>query len=329
MARELSLMLELAAGNPKQPKRLKSELASLLEARKEVYAYKNGAIEIVPKVRELLLSEAVERTGLIQTEIFNTVISGAKSRVCMREIMPKVSMDRDMMNIPIGTPFIYAPKVAEGAEIPSIYQNYTYKTLQVEKFAYKIPISHELLQDCKFDLMGIEEEKVGASIENTLNRNMLTELLDNAGNEHDTTGSDQGIVACVNARKEIETDHFMPDVVVCHPQFYAKILLDYKPAYNQIAQGVLQSGILPDIAGLRPVVLTIADASSTYIWEYDTDGDIGGLVLDTKNAGIIGMREDISVEMHEDAFKMVDCPIIWARFDQTFIHANAICRVEY
>jgi hypothetical protein len=319
MTKELSMMLELAFGSPKNPAKIKNHLASALEQRKELYAFKDGGVEsIAPaKVRELILSESVERAGLVQTEIYNTVVSGSKAKVCMRDAFPVAKMNTDVMNVPVGNAFIYAPLVAEGAELPSIYQNYTSKTLTAKKYGNKIPISHELVQDAKFDLVGIELEKTGAGVENKLNQLMLTALLDGAGNEHDCAGSNVGITAVIGARKLVEEDGFYPDTLIMHPSAYAQVLTDYKPAYNWKAEDVLQSGVIPDVIGLKPFVTNVADDSSTYTWGYGTDSYIGMVVADSKSGGIIGMREDISVEMHDDPFKMLVAPIVWARFDSS------------
>lgn len=331
MTKELSMMLELAQGTPRNPTKLKNHLAASLEQRKELYAYKGGEVEsIAPsKVRELILSESVERAGLVQTEIYNTVVSGSKAKVCMREAFPIAKMNSDVMNVPYGNAFTYAPVVAEGAELPALYQNYGYRTLTAKKYGNKIPISHELVQDAKFDLVGIELEKVGAAVENKLNQLMLTSLLDNAGNEHDCTGSNTGITAVIGARKLVEEDGYYPDTLIMHPSAYAAVLADYKPAYNWKAEDVLQSGIIPDIIGLKPFVTNVADDSSTYTWGYGTDSYIGMLAVDSKAGGIVGMREDISVEMHDDPFKMLVAPIVWGRFDASYIQANAISRIEY
>ena len=324
-------MMELAYGNPKNPSKIKNHLAASLEARKELYAYKDGTVESVAptKVRELLLSESVERAGLVQTEIYSTVVAGAKARVCMRNVFPSAKMNTDVMNVPIGSAFTYAPVVAEGAEFANLYQNYSYAALTAKKYGNKIPISKELVDDSKFDLVGIELEKVGAAIENKLNQLMLTKMLDGAGNEHDCTGSNLGISAVISARQLVEEDGFYPDSLVMTPGMYAAVLGDYKPAYNWKGEEVLQSGIIPDIVGLNPFVTNVADDSTSYTWGYGTDGYIEGFMVDSKAAGILGMREDISVEMHDDPFKMLVCPIVWARFDASALNANAIARIEY
>lgn len=83
------------------------------------------------------------------------------------------------------------------------------------------------------------------------------------------------------------------------------------------------------ILGLKSVVTGVTDNSSTYTWDYDSDGDIGMCVLDSKNAGAIVIRRDISVERYSDPIRDLIGIGVTARFDADRLHANASARVEY
>jgi len=233
------------------------------------------------------------------------------------------------MRVPYGNAESVAPMKAEGAEFAAMYQDYNYVTLEAETYGNFVPITRELIEDSKFDIIAIELEKMGRNLENQLNQMALTELLDTAGNEHDTAGSNQGITAIIKAKALCETDGFYPDSVIMSPAAWGMVFVDYKPAYNPSAEDTLRNGVMPQIAGLKPFVCGVTDASATYTWDYDADGEIGMLVVDSKAAGIIGMRKDINVVMHEQPLKMLTSPVVSARWDFEAIHANAISRIEY
>ena len=53
------------------------------------------------------------------------------------------------------------------------------------------------------------------------------------------------------------------------------------------------------------------------------------LVFDSGNAGFIGIREDVTIKAFEQPLKMLQSPIVYARWDFATLHADAISRVEY
>lgn len=306
----------------------RKELAMRLPETK-ARAYQDGNVYEVDNLRAFVLSEDLEGSGLVQIAIHDTVMKGAIKAKCFREVIPVIRMSTDTMRVPYGNGEQIAPQVNEAAEFPAMYQDYNYATLTALKYGNQIPISQELIDDSKFDIVAIELEKAGRNLESTLNQLCLNEFLDGADNEHDTAGTNQGIIAIVNAKKEIESDGFYPDKVVLHPQAFGKVFVDYKPGYNPAAEDTLRSGILPQIAGMTPYQCSVADSTTSYIWEYDTDADIGMLAFDSANAGFIGMRQDVTVKMHEQPLKMIQSPVVFARWDVVHTNGNATCRVEY
>jgi HK97 family phage major capsid protein len=311
-------LLELERGNTNDRKRIVESLP------KELTNINGETIK-----RELLLSEAVSRTGLIPIEIYNTVVEGSKPFVCFRNALPITGMNTDSLQVPYGDAGVYADIVAEGANFPAYYQNYTYLGLTAKKFGYTVPVSQEMVDDAKFGLIEIELKKGAAAVENKLNRYILGKMLDGAGLEHDTAGSNQGILAAISAKTLVLKEGFMPDKFVMAPDFWGKIMADYKPAYNEPAEATLRSGMPPSLVGLDPMMCSTLSDSATYTWAYASDGNIGGLVFDSLHGGIIGMRQDISVKMAEDPFKMLVSPLIYARFDGGVVQSDAICRIEY
>jgi hypothetical protein len=278
--------------------------------------------------RELLLSESIERTGLVQTQIYGTVIHGANFVTCMKEACMNVTMDTDVMNVPYGNTSMYAGIVAEGAEVPNQYQDYSYKTLTAKKYAQKAPISEELIADAKFQLVNIELEKLGRNLENARNRIMIDTMVANAGLEMDTAGTNQGLLAVLGAKVKVTDAGFNADTFVMHPELYGKVFADYKPAYNVDAEKTFRSGDIPPILGMKGYVAGIT-ATTAVNWDYDTDNDYGGLVFEKNAAAALGIRQDITVKYAEDPFKMLISPVAYWRGDGSFINANAVCKIRF
>lgn len=280
-------------------------------------------------VRELLLTESIEGTTLIQTEMYNTVVEGAEPQKCFREALPIFHTSTDTLRVPIGATGSYAAQVAEGTEIPMGEQDYSYRDFDILKYGVRPMITNEMIEDSKFDVVAQEVKKAGAKVENKLNQLHLTTLLDNAGNEHDCAGSNLGVKAIGSAAALIRADGFNPDSVVLSPPAEGLVLNEFVPSNYVGAQTVMNSGQVPKIIGLDSRVCGVADDSDTYTWGYAADGNIGMLVLDSSEAGATAMRRDISLAKYADPVRdLVGCSVT-ARFAVNYLQANAIARVEY
>jgi len=280
-------------------------------------------------VRELLLTESNYSTELIVETMSDVIIEGAQSMVCAREASNTVTGVRNPFKFPLGAAFGYAEIVSEGAQFPMNNQDYDYKQFEAQKIAWDAPITQEMVEDCTIDLIMQEIKYAGKAIEAKLNRLWLTDALDNAGLEHDTAGSNQGIKAVINAKGLMKAAGFVPDTLVMHPHAEAMVMADYATAYTPQWAEAIRTGTLPDVVGLKPYVLNVAEDSTSYTWEYNSDGDIGMLVLDKAHGMGCVIFKDITVNRFEDPTRdLVHLPVRM-RADVGYLHANAICRIEY
>ena len=321
--KNLETLLRMCVAGPTERKALAERLP------KKMRAYQDGQTYEIDNVREFILSTDLEGSGLVQYEIDATVRKGAVKAKCVREALPIIRMTTDTMRVPYGNGEQSPPTVKEGAEFPAMYQDYAYVTLEAVKRGWHVPIGEELIMDSKFDIIAIELEKAGRNLEHQLNEMVISTMLDDATNEHDCTGSNLGVKAIVGAKTLVDADGFNANRVILHPQAYGQVFSDFVPSYNAPAEGILESGKLPMLAGVSPYVCSVPDISSTYTWGYAADGNIGMLVFDSDNAGFIGIREDITVKAHEQPLKMIQSPVVYARWDFASLHKDAVSRVEY
>ena len=281
----------------------------------------------VQPVRELLIGTDIQSTNLIQTEVLRTVTDGAEAVKCFRNALPIYTMTSNSMIVNVGSAGSYAPEVAEGAEVPNIDSNFTAVTFAAKKRAVRPMITRELMKFGAIDLIEFEIAKAGKRVENSLNQKALTVMLDGASLEKDTAGTNQGVAALAASIALVQDAGFLPDSVVMHPEFLAKVLAEFVP--GQYDSSVRETGIIGRLLGLDVYVCGATGASTTYTWGYAADGEIGAIVFAKDSGAAIGMAEDLSVEQFEDPIRDMSGMIVKSIFDVKVLNSAAICRIEY
>lgn len=294
----------------------------------------------IKPARELLLSDAINSTTLIQTEINRTIMDGAQPARCMRDAVPVIPMTGNSMQINIGSSGRYAPFVGEGAEFTVKNQEYTARTWTAKKIG-EIPLcTKEMVNDSLFTIVEQEVRAAGEACENTLNQWMLKVILDNADNEYDMAAAVAalgGAAAIREAKALIAADGYHADTVIIHPQVETYICKDYTPiAYNPVAQEQMRTGLLPMIlgcklyeCGVELTTTTTPTASASYVWGAPTDSYIGMALFDSRKVGYIGMRQDLFVEDYRDPLRDLISGKVSMRVACQYGLAAAMSRVEY
>jgi hypothetical protein len=310
MTQLLIRALEAANAGPSEKKVLQEkiitrDLAAFERSTGQRYMVEGEDGKVKP-ARELLLSEAVETSTLVQTEVYTTVMEGAKPAQCMRDAVPIYPMTSNAMDVVIRPAGRYASFIGEGSQYPIKNQDYGKMTLTARKIG-EIPLcTKEMVDDSQFSVIEMEVKAAGEACENTLNQWMLQVLLDNAGNEYDINAAVAalgGAAAIREAKALIAADGFHADHVIYAPQVETYIAKDYTPiAYNPVAQEQMRTGLLPMILGCRLhecgielTTTTAPTASSTYTWGAPDNGYIGMCLIDSAKCGGIGMRHDLFV----------------------------------
>lgn len=280
------------------------------------------------RVRELLLTEAIESTTLIQSEAHATVMEGSEPAICIRSALQTVGMKSRTMNWTVGETGTYAPEVPEATDIPIDNQDYDTVEFVAKKYGVRPLISNELIEDGLFNVAELEMKKAGRRVENRLNQNGITEIIDSAGLEHDTAGTNQGIKAIAAAVSKVRAAGFNPDTLIMHPSAEAIVLQEFVPTNYYPTEAIVNTGMVPNILGLKTYTCGVTK-NGTQEWDYDTDGDIGMVVYDSVAAAATGMRRDLTVENYDDPIKDMVGMTVTSRFDVEVIIPNATCRIEF
>jgi HK97 family phage major capsid protein len=290
--------------------------------------------------RELLKTEAIESTNLVPTEYQATLLEGAEPNKIMRNIFGVIPLKSNDKSIPVGESGGVLPKASEAGELKQREQAYSKVSFSTTKYGAADFISSELIEDGLFDVVAAEVKKIGARGENTLNEVMLAELLDEAGQEHDTTGSDQGLKALAAARKLMKKEGYGPNSLIMSAEFEGTVAAEGTAFGSYIGSlgggaSYVTTGQIPRLLGMTPYQydpFTTTYASDTYTWDYGADGEIGAVLVDlTQQGAFIGMRRDLSVKNFDDPVRDIVGAAVTMRFDVQVADNldDGICRVEY
>lgn len=350
MTQLLIRALEVAAADGAKKKELQENIVRryLPQVEKELgaaYVIQNGDGKKF-RARELLKSDALDSTTLIQTEIRRTIIEGAEPAKCFRGdangnggAMAGIPMGSNTLQINIGESGSYAPIVGEGAEIPIKTQKYTPRTWTAVKFGERPAITQEMLDDSLFAVAELEIRKAGMRIENSLNQWCVRTLMDNAGNSYDinaAAGTVAGITAILGARTLLMADGYIPNTYVAHPNATQYMIKDFVPSYTQEALAIVQEATLPRAAGCNGFecgvdcnTTTSPFKSTALTWGAPTDGYIGYFVYDRENAGYIGTRQDIIIKEFDDVIRDLKNFTVTGRYAVQYGVANSISNVVF
>jgi hypothetical protein len=276
---------------------------------------------------------------LIQSEFYNAVLEGAEPNKVIRNALRVIPMKSNQQTFTLGETGGVLPLVAEGAELETNNQDYTTVTLTSKKYGEKGIITNELIEDAMYDIVALEVAKSGARAENTLNHVALTMLLDDAGLEHDTAGTNQGFKAIAAARRAMKQVNYNPDIcIICAEAEYA-LITDAQLSYASYFGGAgttpaVSQGVVPPLMGIKfTPSLDPGDTtydSGTYTWDFGADGEIGMVLVDSASlAAVIGLRRDITVKDYDDPIRDLKGAALTMRFATGSPFDNGICRVEF
>jgi len=276
--------------------------------------------EYVAKVQSHELSASEDLRRLTQKAYYNAVIAGAKRREFMRKILPVVKTGSHRVRVFTSDANGYASKGAYKGEPPVFHPKYTSVDAVTEK-AWTLPLApKELIEDAEFGLIENEVSLAGMRLENTLNQDAISVLIDNA--EHSTTcGATSYYQAIENACVYIANSQFTPTYIIATPRFFFRLATTGPmPPLNvpdKDYQGVLTWRCLP--------VASNGDEN----WAWENAGDVGAVILDAEMAGLILMKEDITVKKYSDPLDDLRGAIVEMKYKVVVTKPKAICIIKH
>jgi hypothetical protein len=327
---KLTKMLEYSyAGNTEKKRMANSE------------SFKKTVLDTVPKTeKELLLTEGMESTTLLQTEVYNTILEGAQPEMTVRNIFPVIKTDTNQIRLTYESGALAkAGEVAEGAAIPIHTENFDTKNINIKKIGVRPVITNELIEDGLWNMVEFELKRAGQKIEHKLNYDVIQEAIDKDSYSNIASvdaGSAFTVQNILDGIAEINYNHYKPTDLILTPW-----------AENRLVSGnnLLQANYAGDNQALRNYnvgnlfglkmhrLSTRGESTDTYKWagidgKIDTAYDVSALLCDPSYC-MIGMRRDISVEQYDDPIHDLVGIAATMRYGVKTIEGKKACIIEH
>lgn len=191
--------------------------------------------EVVPRdqyiARALTSDAATELDVLWREEILDTVVAGAQSRQIARDTTNVQTVNAKKGDLAAHGQTKFARTNDEGASAAFDERDYTAIPYDCEKFEMGFAIQEELIDQAEIDQIESEIAGAGAAVENSINRQYVTNAIDNAGNDHSSVGNEIAVQDILEAAEFPADSDFDPvDVAVIHPEALTELADD--PSLN-------------------------------------------------------------------------------------------------
>ena len=326
-------LLKDFAGEDGQPKTLGASKPKELEGGK---ALGSGTDDYIK--RTLFSASTFEEVDtLFREQLLETVMAGAERRKIARDAANVINATTRRGDVPVAQDEGFARATAEGAEIRDDRESYTTVPFDTTKYATGARITDEMVDHAMVDLIERQISFVGAKVENAINREWLTTLVDDAGNNFDTSGSDQGVPAINGAYGEVDDDDFIPDTFVTHPEYRTTLFDDENIAFANRAgtDDVIRERVFDPLLSVEH----FGGSSSVYdseaggeSWGFSTDGDKGAVVYDRDNIHVVMYNpegNDIQIKDYDDPVRDLRGVNARVHTDTIYSQARAASTVEY
>jgi len=278
-----------------------------------------------------------EINTLFREQLLETVMEGAERRKVARDAANIINAETRKGDVPVGRDEVFATEVAEGAEIRDDREEYDTIAFNTTKFGQGARVTDEMVDHAMVDIIERQIEYVGAAVENAINREWLTTLVDNASNNHDTQGSNQGVPAINAAYGEVDSDDFIPDSFVTHPEYRTTLFDDSNIAFANRAgtDDVVRERVFDPLLSVTHYGSSDATYDSTNgseTWGFANDGEKGAVVYDSDHVHVVMYNpdgNDIQVKDYEDPIRDLQGVNARVHTDTIYSQQRAASTVEY
>jgi hypothetical protein len=287
-------------------------------------------------------SDQEEIDTLFREQLLETVMAGAERRKIARDAANVINAETRQGDVPVASDEVFAPALAQGSGIRDDRELYDTIEWNTTKHGQGARVTDELVDQAMVDVIERQIEFIGAAVENSINRTWLTTLVDNAANNFDTAGADQGYSALNSAFGEVDKQDFIPDSYVTHPEYRTILFDDTNLAYANragtadVLQNREEASLVDNLAGLD----SHAGASSnTYdsddgseTWGFANDGEKGAVVYDSNHIHVVMYNpdgNDIQIKDYEDPIRDLNGVNARVYHDTVYSQRRSAATVEY
>lgn len=262
-------------------------------------------------LKRALANDSVTNTDILfREELMESILQGAEPAKLARDMSNVFSVNKRTGDHPRGPDQRYAQTYSQGAEINSRSDGFDTYRFETEKLAEGYEITNELIAESEPDVLEWLVRHTGENVENALNRQFITALVEDAADSNDVdadVGGDDDLSAAQAwnyAQTEIDVADFGPaDTAVGHPYFTRSLFEDTNIAYAnrygnsdgiQERQAQRVMGLDHDVAASSAL-----DPGSDETWDYRGEGEIGSAVYPQEFVHTL-IWMDLDMEDYED-----------------------------
>jgi len=264
------------------------------------------------------MSFTTQNKDLINEVIWEKMIEYKEEVDLSRRIFPVEFRDAgDAIKIVTEGEWGDAQEVSEGTEVPVYEPKYSTTSKTYKKIGYRLQITHEMLQDARFNMIRRGTRKAGLKLAHKVSIDVLREAWNNAGLTYTVSGRWGGAYAneiddLAQAAGKVRNALYDPEMVIMNPLDYAHLvplrLFTEKDKGGNVAKYDVGKQILD-----LDIIVTPWISENNF------------LVMDSREAGVLYIREDLRRASYEDVPRDVEGQVFFMRYTQAVVAPSAIC----
>jgi hypothetical protein len=293
-------------------------------------------------------SDHEEVDQLFREQLLEVIQEGREFVKVAREASDVINPTTRQGDTTIASDQQFAPPMSQGSAIRDDREQYTTVAWDCTKHGEGGRVTDETMDQAMVDVIERNMQYVGASCENSINREFVRELIDSAQNNHDTSGSDQGYIALNDAVTEVDKAGFRPNTYLTGAQYRGVLFADTNLSYanragtNEVLRNREDAPIVGDIAGLDMHAASHEDVydgvdddewpATSNTFGFEADGEYGAVVYnrDRIHTFIYGPDgSDIELKDYEDPIRDLNGFNARVHVDCQYSQARSASTIEY
>lgn len=293
-------------------------------------------------------SESEKVNTLFREQLLEVIQEGRQFNKVAREASDVINVNTRKGDMTIASDEQFAPPMSAGSEIRDRGERHTTVEYNCTKHGEGARVDDETMNQANVDIIERNIQKVGASIENSINRTWLRALVEDAANTHDTGGTDQGYLALNGAVTEVDKAGFRPNSYATGSEYRGELYADSNLSYanragtNEVLRNREDAPIVGDIAGLDMHAAThehVYDGVDDERWDtptedfgFEASGEQGAVVYDRNRIHTFMYSnggQDIEVKDYEDPIRDLNGVNARAYVDVQFSQARSAATIQY
>jgi len=258
--------------------------------------------------------------ALIDEVVFDQIVEFMEDVDVSRRVFPVVYKNEgDSIKIVKEGRWPKAVEIGQGAEVPIFQPTYKQVSEIYKKIGYRAQITHEMIEDSRWDLVERAALNAGQQLGLKMSIDVLREAWGTAGVQTFTVsgrwgGANSDIIGDLSeCMGKLRSKNYIPDLLVLHPADYAHLAtLDEFVDRSKAPEGKdLRSYEVGRVMGMD--VITTAQMSENNF-----------LMLDTRRAGNLYIREDLRRASYTDVPRDVEGQVFFIRYKEAVVAPSAI-----